>query len=839
MKKHLAITLCFAISSLPLAGLAAHAENDAPDVSTAQQVANDQAAWGQKTPVVKDEATQLVSQIAIKYEPGFSRTEKTGVARGSSLVGMTLKPASYSANGYQVVSLPSPVTQDEAKVLASRLVGSNQIKSASPLGMVHRMTTPVNPNDTLYAQQKNMGGPYNTNPNDPIGEFGVHANYTWGMTLATPAVVAVIDTGYTNHADLPAPVGEYDFITDLTNAGDTNARDADAHDPGDDCGSGVGSSWHGTHVAGIIGATHNSTGIAGVVQNAQLLHVRVLGCTGGEDQDLADAIVWSSGGSVPGVPANTTPAKVLNLSLGASGSCPVIIQDAINTAVANGAVVVVAAGNENFNVSSSYPANCNSVVAVASVSSDGSRSSFSNYGLGVDVAAPGGEDGTFGVPILSTVDTGTTTPSGDTYTGYIGTSQATPHVAAAAAQYMAENPSATPAQVETALKATAYPFPEFQLPQWPADYSCVVNSCGTGIVDVSALLGLVRGTDTPSYRLGAVASYTLTSGSQSVSATWSAPTYLPEAVLSYEIEAYSINTTTLVETFISAQSVASPSVTVTGLTNGQMYAIKARAKGASGQGALATQYIRAGMAPAASIVSVMPSGGTTATVTWAAPSGPNAGLVTSVDVYYEKACCAAESVSVSPAQTSLVLTGLTPLTNYDTWVVFNTGDLNTSTDSPTASFYTGAVTTTAPTTTIAPTTTVAPTTTIAPTTTTPVLAPNANAPLLIEVRPPGGYPDTSTATTSLFKMEDQPTPKNPSAKLGKSVTLRVRGASGSVMVWKSRSSKVCTVAAVKSAGKVTGYKITVKTKGTCALTVSDAGSMFYKALSAKRSFKIS
>jgi hypothetical protein len=68
--------------------------------------------------------------------------------------------------------------------------------------------------------------------------------------------------------------------------------------------------------------------------------------------------------------------------------------------------------------------------------------------------------------------------------------------------------------------------------------------------------------------------------------------------------------------------------------------------------------------------------------------------------------------------------------------------------------------------------------------------------------------------------------------------MRARGASGSVMVWKSRSSKVCTVATVKSAGKVTGYKITVKAKGTCALTVSDAGSMFYKPLSAKQSFKI-
>ena len=834
VKKHLLATLCIAVSSLPLAGLGANAESEAQTLTNAKKV-----TWNQKSKPVKDTSQELVSQIAIRYEAGFSRTEKTGVARGSSLVGLTLRPDSYSANGYQVVNLPSPVTRVEAEALASKLTGSNQIKAASPLGKFHRMTTPTEPTDPLYGQQPNMGGPYNTNPNDPISDFGVHANYTWGMTLATPAVVAVIDTGYTSHADLPAPVGEYDFISDIDNAGDTDGRDADAHDPGDACGSVLSqSSWHGTHVAGIIGASHNSTGIAGVLKNAQLLHVRALGCSGGDEQDIADAIVWASGGSVPGVPANATPAKVLNLSLGGFGSCSVLMQDAIDTAVANGAVVVVAAGNEDANASTSNPANCDSVVTVASVAPDGSRSSFSNYGAIVDIAAPGGNEGLVEETILSTVDSGLDTPTGDAYAGYMGTSMATPHVAAAAAQYMAENPSATPAQVETALKATAYPFPEFQLPDWEDDYSCITFSCGVGIVDISELLGLQHGVDTPAYRLGAVASYTLTAGSLSVSATWAEPTYKPEAVTSYEIATYSVNQTTFAETFVSSQSSVSPSATVTGLTNGTVYLVKIRAKGASGQGSVARRYAIVGMAPTGTVSSATPSGGTNATVTWDAPSGPNAGVVTSIDVYYEKACCAAESVSVSPAQTSVVLTGLTPLTNYDTWVVFNTGFEVTSTQSAIASFYTGAVTTTAPTTTIAPTTiaptTTAPATTIAPATPT---APTTTQPLSIETRPPGGYPETSTPY--VFRLDEQPKPKTPTAQLGKSVTMRARGASGSVMVWKSRSSTVCTVAAVKSAGKVTGYKITVKTKGTCALTVSDAGSMFYKAFSAKRSFKIS
>jgi hypothetical protein len=433
--------------------------------------------------------------------------------------------------------------------------------------------------------------------------------------------------------------------------------------------------------------------------------------------------------------------------------------------------------------------------------------------------------------ILSTVDSGVGTPTGDTYVGYMGTSMATPHVAAAAAQYMAENPSATPAQVETALKATAYPFPEFQLPDWEDDYSCIIDSCGAGIVDVSKLLGLQHGVDTPDYRLGAVASYALTSGSSSAAAIWAEPTYKPEAVTSYEIATYSVDETTYAETFVSSQSSVSPSATVTGLTNGTVYVVKIRAKGASGQGAVARNYVRAGMAPTASIVSVMPSGGTTATVTWDAPSGPNAGLVTDVRVGYYGGSQSG-LVTVPPGQTSFLLTGLTPLTNYTTFVSFYTGDNSTSTNSPEASFYTGAVTAT---TTLAPTTTVTLTTTIAPATTTPA-APTTTQPLTIETRPPGGYPEAST--TYVYRLDDQPTPKKPTAQLGKSVTMRARGASGSVMVWKSRSSKVCVVAAVKSAGKVTGYRITVKTRGTCALTVSDAGSMFYKPLSVKQSFKI-
>jgi serine protease len=79
--------------------------------------------------------------------------------------------------------------------------------------------------------------------------------------------------------------------------------------------------------------------------------VRVLGKCGGYTSDIADGIIWASGGTVTGVPANANPAKVINMSLGGSGACDTTTQNAINGARSRGTVVIVAAGNENANAS--------------------------------------------------------------------------------------------------------------------------------------------------------------------------------------------------------------------------------------------------------------------------------------------------------------------------------------------------------------------------------------------------------------------------------------------------------------------------------------------------------
>jgi serine protease len=314
---------------------------------------------------------------------------------------------------------------------------------------------------------------------------GLNLPTAWNSSTGSGVVVAVLDTGITNHPDLNANMlPGYDMISDAGIANDGNGRDSNPADTGDataanECGAGRparSSSWHGTHVAGTVAAvTNNGVGVAGVAYNAKVVPIRVLGKCGGFTSDIADGMIWAAGGSVPGVPNNPNPADVLNLSLGGGGSCDATSQAAINQAVSLGATVVVAAGNSNQNVSGSTPANCNNVVSVAAVGRNGGRAVYSNFGNLVDVAAPGGDQSTgTSDGVLSTLNSGSGAPAGSVYRYYQGTSMAAPHVAGAAALLYSLTSNIAPAAVESILKSTARNFPS----------SC--SGCGAGIVDAAA-----------------------------------------------------------------------------------------------------------------------------------------------------------------------------------------------------------------------------------------------------------------------------------------------------------------------------------------------------------------
>jgi serine protease len=323
------------------------------------------------------------------------------------------------------------------------------------------------PNDPRFSQQYGFG----------TGAGGIRATTAWDVTRGAGAVVAVLDTGITSHSDLNANIlPGYDFITDPAIAGDGNGRDADPSDPGDFDGI-YPSSWHGTHVAGTVAAvTNNGVGVAGTAPLAKVVPVRVLGRGGGYDSDIADAVIWASGGTVPGVPANQNPAEVINLSLGGRGSCGNTMQSAINGAIGRGTTLVIAAGNSNANVSGFSPANCADVIAVASNTSTGARSSFSNYGTGITISAPGSG-------IVSTLNSGQTTPGSESYASYDGTSMAAPHVAGVVALVQSvSNPAKTPAQIKALLTSTARPFPS--TPSQPI---------GAGIVDAKAAVDAASG----------------------------------------------------------------------------------------------------------------------------------------------------------------------------------------------------------------------------------------------------------------------------------------------------------------------------------------------------------
>jgi hypothetical protein len=314
-------------------------------------------------------------------------------------------------------------------------------------------------------------------------------------------VVAVIDTGITNHTEFTGrTVPGYDFITSVAGANDGNSRDSDPSDPGDwvvvhECGTGSpakDSSWHGTHVAGTIAANSNDgVGVTGVDWNAKLLPIRVLGKCGGTNSDILDAMTWAAGLSVPGVPTNANPAKVLNLSLGGYGACDTPTQNIIDAVVATGSVVVVAAGNSGQDAVNYSPASCNNIITVGATNRAGDRSYYSNFGVTLEISAPGGAQSFVNDPngVLSTLNTGTQGPVADTYTYYQGTSMAAPHVSGIVSLMLAVNPALTPAQVLQIIQNTAKPF--------PGGAVCAPNICGVGIINAGAAVATVAGVSTP------------------------------------------------------------------------------------------------------------------------------------------------------------------------------------------------------------------------------------------------------------------------------------------------------------------------------------------------------
>lgn len=476
-KLHTSLTALFALSVMGSA-LAAYPNERLRPLAELEDWNGPRAA--QRTPIV---TAPVSDRLIVKYrsvDGGDSLRSRLATRVVGNRQGVQLEDWRTTAHGARVMRLNRAVPVDALRVMADTLQTTDpNVEYAEPDLLLNAA---VVPNDPLYAQQWHLSS----------STAGIRAPLAWDRATGMGITVAVIDTGVRPHAEFAGKLlPGYDFISHPIMAGDGNGRDSDATDPGDfttsgQCSNGVpgtNSSWHGTHVAGIVAAQGNNTqGVAGVAFNARILPVRVLGRCGGYTSDIADGIIWASGGTVKGVPVNSNPARVINLSLGGRGSCGITTQTAINTARSRGAVVVTSAGNSRSDVNNFTPANCNGVVAVAATGNTGGKASYSNTGTGITVAAPGG-DSSGG--ILSTYNTGLTTPGSDSYGILMGTSMAAPVVSGVVALMLQARPSMTPDQIITLLRSSARPFPE----------AC--SGCGAGLVDANAAVIAAGGKTTP------------------------------------------------------------------------------------------------------------------------------------------------------------------------------------------------------------------------------------------------------------------------------------------------------------------------------------------------------
>jgi serine protease len=450
----------------------------------------------------------------------------------------------------------------EATALAAQLAADPEVEFAVPNGRQRIVNAAYRPpNDPFYLTGPAIdataltGGPVSgqwylraptaaaaTAPGDIVSAIDIES--AWARTLGAPGVVvAVLDTGVRfEHPDLGRAgsggslLAGHDFVSDAVIANDGNGRDGDPGDPGDwvslaEAGRGsftgceeAPSSWHGTGTASLIGAaTNNQLGMAGAAPGVRVLPVRVLGKCYGTDADIQAGMLWAAGLPVDGVPANPNPARVINMSLGGTGACSAAYQSVVDRIVAQGVVIVAAAGN-SVGGPVGTPANCKGVIAVLGLRHAGTKVGFSDLGPEIAIAAPAGNCVNVGpgdaclYPIVAATNAGTQGPTVDGWTDSfdisVGTSFSSPLVAAVAGLMVSQQPLMTPAQVRSALQSTARRFPASGADNGPDDPTPVPSCyrldltgptgqcycpndgqlCGAGMLDAGAAVAAAAGT---------------------------------------------------------------------------------------------------------------------------------------------------------------------------------------------------------------------------------------------------------------------------------------------------------------------------------------------------------
>ena len=441
--------------------------------------------------VIAGDATDagFTPRLVVKFRTVSDRSAQRPEDRVAQLAREAGIPLTYvrtMAIGAQVLTSSSVRSIADADAVVARLGQHADVEYAE---RSRPMRAQRIPNDPMFGDQFYLAP----------GATTIDATTAWDITVGSSSiVVAVLDTGSTDHADFAGRLlPGYDFVASFAASNDGTAKDSkgnyrdnDASDPGDwvtaaeQLGSFAGclvqnSSWHGTSVIGTIAANgDNGIWTTGVDWRTKILPIRVLGKCFGDDTDIADAVAWAGGLAVPAAPANPTPAHVINLSLGDAGPCAKYFQDSVTAVLAHALTraIVAAAGNDNSSGPHS-PASCTGVIAVGATTAAGNRAGYSNYGARVDITAPGGNATSGPFNILTLINTGATVPVADGSQFRAGTSFSTPLVSGVVSLMLAVAPELTAAQVRDLLKTSAKPF--------PAGSSCTTAICGAGILDAS------------------------------------------------------------------------------------------------------------------------------------------------------------------------------------------------------------------------------------------------------------------------------------------------------------------------------------------------------------------
>jgi serine protease len=462
-----------------------------------------------------------VHHVIVKLRSTSALAAHERITNLAARSGLTMRDSRQIFDRMHVIQVEPASPDDSVAATVERLKADSDVEYAvaDERRYIHAV-----PNDPLYS----TGGQWYEQA-DPANPAAVNAQGAWDLSTGDPnLVIADLDTGVRfDHPDLLTVANSgrllpgYDFISDANVANDGDGRDADASDPGDwinaadtatsqfkSCTVQI-SSWHGTRTAGILGAlTNNSRGIAGMTWQGKILPVRVLGKCGGFDSDIIAGMLWAAGLPVSGVPANTNPARIINMSLGSTATCPQSYSDAITELTALGVLVVVSAGNEGGAVDA--PGNCPGVVAVAGIRQAGTKVGFSSLGPEVALSAPAGNciNTTLGQPcvysIQTTTNSGTSTPvaSDDAYTGSsiipsdqpkgpnLGTSFSAPLVSGIAGLMLAANSNLNTCQLISRLKEGSQPFPQTSVGETTQPPACHVPANSADVQNLECICTL-------------------------------------------------------------------------------------------------------------------------------------------------------------------------------------------------------------------------------------------------------------------------------------------------------------------------------------------------------------